>query len=66
MSHEPADEFDPIVEGHLEEARVNREKNMIKLNQALHQYESSSKDKAINIGELLGKLNEAKTQIDGA
>jgi hypothetical protein len=65
MSHEQ-EEYDPVVEGNLEMARLNREKNM--MNQALKQFSAESKEAgkdkggAINIGQLLGKLNQAKDE----
>lgn len=65
MSHEQQEEYDPVVEGNLEMARLNREKNM--MSQALKQFTETKeagkdKGKAINIGQLLGKLNQAKDE----
>lgn len=59
------EESDPMIEGHLEEARVNREKNCQLINDTLKNIEQKNQgDKAINIGDLLGKLNSAKDQAD--
>jgi hypothetical protein len=41
------EEVDPEIETHLEEARLNKEKN-------------AHRDQAINIGDLLSKLNTVK------
>lgn len=60
------DDLDPYIENHLEEARMNREKNVQVMHDTLKQFEkeNSGQNKSINIGDLLGKLNTAKEEVD--
>lgn len=64
------DEIDPEVETHLEEARINKDKNVQIMHDTLKMFQQKSddpeKDKNINIGELLGKLNAAKNETEEA
>jgi hypothetical protein len=52
------EEIDVEVEGHLEEARINRDKNAHMIDAALTQLGSNHKSNSgqVNISELLGKL----------
>ena len=56
------DDADPEVESHLEEARINRERNCQLINDTLQTFEQkhAGQDKVINIGDLLGKLQSVK------
>lgn len=60
------DNADPEVESHLEEARINRERNCQLINDTLQSFEqkSAGQDKAINIGDLLGKLQSVKAEAE--
>ena len=60
------DEIDVEVEGHLEEARINREKNAHMIDAALTQLGQDNKSKSgqVNISELLGKLQETKDKSE--
>ena len=53
---------DPIVEAHLREAQDNSVKNAQLLTESLKKYPSTQG--AINIGDLLGKLGQAKEEQD--
>ena len=53
---------DPIVEAHLREAQDNSLKNAQLLNDSLKKY--PEKGGAINIGDLLGRLGQAKEEQD--
>ena len=54
---------DPIVEAHLREAQDNSVKNAQLLTESLKKYPSNNQG-TINIGDLLGKLGQAKEEQD--
>lgn len=63
------EENDVEVEHHLEEARINREKNANLIEAALQQVSSQndsnkSASGSVNIGDLLGKLQETKDKSE--
>ena len=51
---------DPVVEAHLNEAKVNRDLNADIISKQAKQMGQQNPGGAINIGDLLGKLNTVK------
>ena len=59
------EEVDVIVETHLEEARINREKNANLMEAALKSLsQGNNPGKSVNIGDLIGKLQETKDKAE--